>query len=74
MVGEMIGHAKFAKYALLLIVIHNDKGEPIGMSSGVSFKPKDLNGTYSFESNVYIPVDELISDITTRVIYDPTFV
>ena len=53
------------------MVIHNDKGEPIGMSSSVRFKQEALNGNYSFETNVYIPTDELISDISIRITNDP---
>lgn len=71
LVGEFEGQGKFSGYALVVVVIHNDKGEPIGMSSSVRFKQEALNGNYSFEMSVYIPTDELISDISIRITNDP---
>lgn len=72
-VGEFEGKAKFGGYAMVVVVVHNDKGEPIGMSSSVRFKPEALNGNYSFEMNVYIPTEEMISDISFRITNDPCF-
>lgn len=73
LVGEFEGKGSFGGCALVVVVVHNDKGEPIGMSSGVRFEQEALNGYYSFEMNVYIPIDELISDISLRITNDPCF-
>lgn len=73
LVGELEGKAKFGGWALIVMVVHNEKGEPIGMSSNVRLKPEELNGNYSFEMNIYILIDEMISDISFRLTYDHCF-
>jgi hypothetical protein len=70
-VGEFEGHGSFAGDAMVLIVAHNDFGEPIGMTTSERFSAGDLDGHYSFDEVVPIPHDELISDISVRIALDP---
>lgn len=73
-VGEMSGHATFARSLLLIFVVHNDKGEPISMNASTGLTPEKLNDGHTFETSLRIPKDELISEILVRFIEDPVFI
>lgn len=71
--GEFIGTKDAKSNVLMAVVVHNEKGYPLGAST-VYFTPQEFKKKCHFDFDILIPSYEFISDVTFNFSYHPTFI